>query len=156
MAIETAIRYLIEQFTVDKLEARMIQFLERLDFRQGVIFLKELGHLDEKLSDELNGFYDKRNWYSHLRFSAIIGEGGEEEVDVRDEEGQIIGKEKIRDNQILATAIVQERAREHALEALQFVEAAFDRMFALREGSRDACGSELVADISCIRMGRVE
>ena len=129
MAVETAVRCLLGcsyLFFGGKLDG----FLEELDFRKSVRLLRDLNLIDKTLYDELQDFYSTRTWYSHVRFSSILGKDGEEEVEVRNEQNQVVMKKKIKDDEMLRTLFVQMiKPREHALEAMRFVESAFDRMF---------------------------
>jgi hypothetical protein len=130
MAIETAMRHLIGEYFFDKTQKRLTEFLNDLDFRKAITLLRELGLVKECLCKELHEHYNKRNWYSHLHFSSILGKDGEMELEIRDEEGQLRGKEKLKDNEFLVQVVVERIAAEkHALEALDFALKAFSEMF---------------------------
>ena len=127
LAIEAAVRGLLEDHFAD---SRVARFLEDLDFRRVLTLVKDLGLVDKTLHDELQEFYSTRTWYSHLRFSSILGKEGEQEVEVRNEKNEVIRTEKIKDDEMTRMLYVDMiKAREHALGAMRFVSTAFNRMF---------------------------
>jgi hypothetical protein len=59
-----------------------------------------------------------------------LGKGGETELEITDDKGQVVRKEKLKDNEFLAPMVVLGPASEtHALEALNFTLKAFSQMF---------------------------
>lgn len=128
LAIEAAIRGLLEGHFAD---SRLASFLEDLDFRRALTLVRDLGLVDKTLHDELQEFYSRRTWYSHLRFSSILGKEGEQEVEVRNHETQeVIRKERIKDDVMMRMLYVETiKGREHALAAMRFVSTTFKRLF---------------------------
>jgi hypothetical protein len=127
LAIEAAVRELLEDHFADR---RLAGFLEGLDFRRALTLVKDLGLVHKKLYDELQEFYSTRTWYSHLRFSSILGKEEEQEVEVRNEKNEVIRTEKIKDDEMTRMLYVDIiKAREHALGAMRFVSTTFNRVF---------------------------
>ena len=137
LAIEAALRGLLEDYFADP---RLADFLEALDFRRALTLVKDVGLVDKTLHDELQEFYSTRTWYSHLRFSSILGKEGEQELEVRNEKNEVIRTEKVKDDEMTRMLYVDMiKGRDHALGAMRFVSTTFNRVFG--ERARMATGT---------------
>jgi hypothetical protein len=140
LAVESAVNeyastWLQSNFRKDRGES--MEFLEKsMDFRRTVELLEFVGVLGKELGDELQDIYTRRNHYSHILSSKILGKTAREtDIHEMTAEGTLLRKLKIKNSDVATMLVIYREAQENARELLRKTELSLAQLFAVRISS---------------------
>jgi hypothetical protein len=113
-----------------KNQTAAMKFLEEsMDFRKTAELLWYVDAFKEKLKNDLNTVYNKRNKYAHMQTLKILGQMGEQEAEEKTTEGKLVRKVKFKDDEMFRMIVVIMNAEEDAWEILRKTELCMRGLF---------------------------
>jgi hypothetical protein len=106
-----------------------MKFLEdSIDFRRLVELLWFVGALSDSLKSDLHTVYNSRNKYAHIQVMKILGEKGEQEIQIRSG-GTVVKTIKAKEDEVMRMILVNLNAEEEAWQILRKTELCIEALF---------------------------